>query len=186
MLQLEGKKPRVKIFRDQAAWCPYCQPLGFHQVCGWRSARFLGDVSLNAPKMVFEVGSYDKGFEDYMCVTKVHLASCMQIPLFYWDLLLLPVKLRCFSVEESRKVWLLLEEKQVDYETEKVPMRSYGTSTYLERWPVKVMNFAHKYSWTTQDRFRQLVVSLNMAYMLNKTIKQLIIMDGYFFDLDTQ
>lgn len=25
-----------------------------------------------------------------------------------------------------RKVWLLLEEKQVDYETEKVPMRSYG------------------------------------------------------------
>jgi len=45
----ERKKPRVKIFRDQAAWCPYCQ-----------------------------------------------------------------------------KVWLLLEEKQVDYETEKVPMRSYG------------------------------------------------------------
>ena len=27
-----------------------------------------------------------------------------------------------------RKVWLLLEEKQVDYETEKVPMRSYGNS----------------------------------------------------------
>eukprot|EP00434_Breviolum_minutum_P005403 symbB.v1.2.004763.t1/scaffold274.1/size244435/4 len=45
----ERQKPRVKIFRDQAAWCPYCQ-----------------------------------------------------------------------------KVWLLLEEKQVDYETEKVPMRSYG------------------------------------------------------------
>eukprot|EP00435_Cladocopium_sp_Y103_P057523 s98_g19.t2 len=45
----QSQKPRVKIFRDQAAWCPYCQ-----------------------------------------------------------------------------KVWLLLEEKQVDYETEKVPMRSYG------------------------------------------------------------
>ncbi|CAJ1341001.1 unnamed protein product [Effrenium voratum] len=45
----ERKKPRVKIFRDQAGWCPYCQ-----------------------------------------------------------------------------KVWLLLEEKQVDYEVEKVPMRSYG------------------------------------------------------------
>lgn len=45
----ERQKPRVKIFRDQAAWCPYCQ-----------------------------------------------------------------------------KVWLLLEEKQVDYEIEKVPMRSYG------------------------------------------------------------
>ena len=27
---------------------------------------------------------------------------------------------------ETRKVWLLLEEKQVDYEVEKVPMRSYG------------------------------------------------------------
>eukprot|EP00913_Durusdinium_trenchii_P014131 g13263.t1 len=46
----ERQKPRVKIFRDQAAWCPYCQ-----------------------------------------------------------------------------KVWLLLEEKKVDYEIEKVPMRSYGT-----------------------------------------------------------
>ncbi|CAK9067722.1 unnamed protein product [Durusdinium trenchii] len=45
----ERQKPRVKIFRDQAAWCPYCQ-----------------------------------------------------------------------------KVWLLLEEKKVDYEIEKVPMRSYG------------------------------------------------------------
>ncbi|CAK0814622.1 unnamed protein product [Prorocentrum cordatum] len=46
----EGReKPRVKIFRDQAAWCPYCQ-----------------------------------------------------------------------------KVWLMLEEKRVDYETVKVPMRSYG------------------------------------------------------------
>jgi len=45
----EREKPRVKIYRDQAAWCPYCQ-----------------------------------------------------------------------------KVWLLLEEKQVDYEVEKVPMRSYG------------------------------------------------------------
>jgi len=45
----DRSKPRVKIYRDQAAWCPYCQ-----------------------------------------------------------------------------KVWLLLEEKQVDYEVEKVPMRSYG------------------------------------------------------------
>ena len=29
-----GEKPRVKIFRDQAAWCPYCQPPGVYQKTG--------------------------------------------------------------------------------------------------------------------------------------------------------